>query len=80
VGFLLPWILIVPVTPSDVETDVVLFSPVILRSWVSQDTMRRPNLNRRKLPQTKERDDQQNYRRKLSQTKERDDHRYTRSL
>ena len=35
-GFLCPWILLVPVTPSGVGTDVVFYSPVILRSWCAK--------------------------------------------
>ena len=33
VGFLCPWILLVPVTPGGVGTDIVSFSPLILQSW-----------------------------------------------
>ena len=32
--FLVHWILLVPVTPGIVRTDVVFYSPLILRSWV----------------------------------------------
>ena len=31
--FLRPWSLLVPVTPGGVGTDVVSYSPLILRSW-----------------------------------------------
>jgi hypothetical protein len=34
VGFLCPWILLVPVIPGGVGTDVVSHSTLILRSWV----------------------------------------------
>ena len=33
VGFQCPWILLVPVTPGSVQTDVVFYSLLILRSW-----------------------------------------------
>jgi hypothetical protein len=33
VGFLCPWLLLVPVTPGGVGTDVVSYSPLTLWSW-----------------------------------------------
>ena len=37
-GFLGSWILLVPVIPSGVGSDVVFYSPLILRSWVCYST------------------------------------------